>query len=127
MARKSRKNFGDITEKINFKVYKTAIYARLSRYHQTDETIETPIDEVKNYIADKKIFTLVDVYADNGYSGANFRRPEFERLMEDVRNRKIDCIIVRDLSRFARAKVAKVWRRSCRRMCGRPADLRILL
>ena len=106
MARKSRKNFGDITEKINFKVYKTAIYARLSRHHQTDETIETQIDEVKNYIADRKIFTLVDVYADNGYSGANFQRPEFERLMEDIRNRKIDCIIVRDLSRFAREYIS---------------------
>ena len=57
------------------------------------------IDEAKNYIADRKIFTLVDVYADNGYSGANFQRPEFERLMKDVRNRKIDSTGTKKLSR----------------------------
>lgn len=102
MARKSRKKQTDSTEKINFKVYRTAIYARLSRENQQYEKIETQIDEVRNYIESRKIFELIDIYADNGYSGTNFQRPEFERLMEDIRNRKIDCIIVRDLSRFAR-------------------------
>ena len=105
MARKSRKNPVDNTEKIKFKVYKTAIYARLSKENQHGEKIETQVDEVRNYIASRKIFELIDIYADNGYSGTNFQRPEFERLMEDVRNRKIDCIIVRDLSRFAREHI----------------------
>lgn len=105
MARKSRKNQVYDTEKINFKVYKTAIYARLSKENQQGEKIETQIDEIKNYIENRRIFQLVDVYADNGYSGTNFQRPEFERLMEDIRNRKIDCIIVRDLSRFAREHI----------------------
>lgn len=102
MARKSRKN---LTEKINFKVYKVAIYARLSKENQNGEKIETQIEEIKNYIENRRIFELVDIYADNGYSGTNFQRPEFERLMEDIRNRKIDCIIVRDLSRFAREHI----------------------
>ena len=105
MARKSRKNQADSTEKINFRVYKTAIYARLSRENQEYEKIETQVEEVRNYIENHRIFELTDVYADNGYSGTNFERPEFERLMEDVRNRKIDCIIVRDLSRFAREHI----------------------
>ncbi len=105
MARKSRKNQADYTEKINFKVYKTAIYARLSRENQEYEKIETQVEEIRNYIENHRIFELIDVYADNGYSGTNFERPEFERLMEDVRNRKIDCIIVRDLSRFAREHI----------------------
>ncbi len=105
MARKSRKNPINNTEKINFKVYKTAIYARLSRENQEFEKIETQIDEIRHYIENRRIFKLTDIYADNGYSGTNFRRPEFERLMEDVRNRKIDCIIVRDLSRFAREHI----------------------
>ena len=105
MARKSRKNPFDSTEKIKFKVYKTAIYARLSKENQHGEKIETQVDEVRNYIENHRIFELVDIYADNGYSGTNFQRPEFERLMEDIRNRKIDCIIVRDLSRFAREHI----------------------
>lgn len=105
MARKSRKNQTDHTEKINFRIYKTAIYARLSRENQQNETIENQIEEVKDYIKIRQIFELTDIYADNGYSGTNFNRPEFERLMEDVRNCKIDCIIVKDLSRFAREHI----------------------
>ncbi|MDE5947064.1 MAG: recombinase family protein [Oscillospiraceae bacterium] len=105
MARKSRKNQSDSTEKINFRIYKTAIYARLSKENQQNETIENQIEEIKDYIKNRRIFELTDIYADNGYSGTNFNRPEFERLMEDVRNRKIDCIIVKDLSRFAREHI----------------------
>lgn len=105
MARKSRKNQMDYSEKENFKIYRTAAYARLSKESQQSETIENQIEEIKNYISSRKIFELVDVYADNGYSGTNFQRPEFERLMEDVRSRKIDCIIVKDLSRFAREHI----------------------
>lgn len=105
VARKSRKNQPITPESMEFKVYKTAIYARLSREGQKEETIETQIEEVRRYIENRRIFELVDVYADNGYSGTSFQRPEFERLMEDLRNRKIDCIIVKDLSRFAREHI----------------------
>lgn len=105
MARKSRKNQADTPKNMEFKVYKTAIYARLSREGQKKETIETQIEEVRNYIQSRSVFELVDVYADDGYSGTNFQRPEFERLMEDLRNRRINCIVVKDLSRFAREHI----------------------
>lgn len=105
MARKSRKNQTAAPENMEFKVYKTAIYARLSREGQKKETIETQIEEVRRYIQSSCVFELVDVYADDGCSGTNFQRPEFERLMEDLRNRRIDCIIVKDLSRFAREHI----------------------
>ena len=105
MARKSRKNQINTSEETKFKVYRTAIYARLSRENQQSEKIESQIQEIKDYIKSRHIFELKDIYADNGYSGTNFQRPEFERLMEDVRNQKIDCIIVRDLSRFAREHI----------------------
>lgn len=105
MARKSRKNQADAPDNMEFKVYKTAIYARLSREGQKKETIETQIEEVRRYIQSRCVFELVDIYADDGYSGTNFQRPEFERLMEDLRNRRIDCIIVKDLSRFAREHI----------------------
>lgn len=105
MARKSRKNQADTPKSMEFHTYKTAIYARLSREGQKKEKIETQIEEVRKYIQGRSVFELVDVYADDGYSGTNFHRPQFERLMEDLRNRKINCIIVKDLSRFAREHI----------------------
>ena len=45
---------------------------------------------------------LVDTYVDDGYTGTDFDRPGFIRMMEDVRTGKIQCIIVKDLSRFGR-------------------------
>lgn len=44
----------------------------------------------------------MEVYSDNGLSGTNFYRPDFERLMADIRKGRINCIVVKDLSRFAR-------------------------
>lgn len=105
MARKSRKNRSMESLNTNVKIYKTAIYARLSREAQKTETIEAQIDLIKQHIEKRPQFQLVDTYADNGYTGTNFDRPEFQRLMEDLRNRKIDCIIVKDLSRFAREHI----------------------
>jgi len=106
MARKSRKKKHEFQSfQAQSKTYQTAIYARLSREAQSVETIETQIEEVQKFMENKPEFRLVDIYQDNGFSGTNFDRPDFERLMEDVRNRKIDCIIVKDLSRFAREHI----------------------
>jgi DNA invertase Pin-like site-specific DNA recombinase len=104
MARKSRKN-PTIENDILEKVFKTAIYARLSNLNET-EVIDTQIQICKEYIEKRPHFKLIDIYADNGFTGVNFERPEFERLMEDIRNNLIDCIIVKDLSRFGRNHIA---------------------
>lgn len=45
---------------------------------------------------------MVEIYIDNGFTGTNFERPEFLRLMEDVKHGKIQCVVVKDLSRFGR-------------------------
>ena len=104
MARVSRKNKAAADEPA-VKTYKTAIYARLSKENPDGETIDAQIELVKSYLAKRRELELVDVYADNGYSGTNFNRPEFERLMEDLREHKVDCIVVKDLSRFAREHI----------------------
>lgn len=45
---------------------------------------------------------LYDEYKDDGWTGTNFERPDFRRMMEDVRAGKVNCILVKDLSRFGR-------------------------
>lgn len=56
---------------------------------------------LQKYVAEQG-WELVDEYIDDGYSGTNFDRPEVQRLLEDAKNRRIDIIIVKDLSRFGR-------------------------
>lgn len=48
---------------------------------------------------------LIGYYIDDGYSGTNFNRLGFEKLLRDMKNEKINCIIVKDLSRFARSHI----------------------
>ena len=57
---------------------------------------------IGQYISSKSDLKLVGYYIDDGYSGTNFNRPGFEKLLQDMKNKKINCIIVKDLSRFAR-------------------------
>lgn len=54
------------------------------------------------FVRSRKDMEIHDIYVDDGYSGANFDRPEFKRMMEDVNAGKVDCIVVKDLSRFGR-------------------------
>ena len=44
-------------------------------------------------------------YIDDGYSGTNFNRPAFKEMLEDIKNKRINTIIVKDLSRFARESI----------------------
>ena len=81
---------------------KTAAYARLSVEKEFDESIETQIAMLYQYISEHNEYDLIDTYTDNGYTGTNFDRPDFTRLMDDVRTGRIECIIVKDLSRFGR-------------------------
>lgn len=111
MARKSRKNIMPqsaapeirISEEVN--LLRTAAYARLSSEnsgHETEDTLNTQILQIHSYIKEHPGLTLTDTYVDNGFTGTNFDRPEFERMMQDVRTGKIQCIMVKDLSRFGR-------------------------
>lgn len=87
------------------RVYRAGGYARLSvedSGRPGADTIETQSELIRSYIESQPDMQLHALYCDNGQTGTNFERPEFERLMEDVRAGKIDCIVVKDLSRFGR-------------------------
>ena len=86
--------------------YKVGAYLRLSKEEFSNEKESNSITNQKliidNYLKEHKEYKLVDYYIDDGYSGTNFNRPEFQRMLEDIKNKKIDVIIIKDLSRLGR-------------------------
>ena len=85
-----------------------AIYVRLSREDEKDdkykgqsESIENQIKFLKS-IVNKMGWILFDVYIDDGYTGTNFNRPAFQRMIADVEKKNINLIITKDLSRLGR-------------------------
>ena len=103
MARKSRVA-GNVIDTIPAKkgIYRTGIYARLSSEDKEEDTLENQIYLLKSHVKSQTDMLLTDTYVDNGFSGTNFQRPQFIRMMEDVKNGKINCIVVKDLSRLGR-------------------------
>ncbi len=57
---------------------------------------------IRAYIQRQPDIELYHIYVDDGFSGSNFERPEFKRMMDDVEAGRVNCIIVKDLSRFGR-------------------------
>ena len=87
------------------RVYQAGGYVRLSVEDSGKPGADTIINQqelIQSYIDSQPDMQFYDLYCDNGRTGTNFDRPEFERLMEDVRTGKVDCIVVKDLSRFGR-------------------------
>ena len=106
MARKSRVNLPVQTasQTPQKTVLKTALYARLSK--ETDVNVErgtmdNQINYIREYIIAQNDLELYDIYADD-CTGTTFDRPEFERMMSDMRKGNIDAVVVKDLSRLGR-------------------------
>lgn len=108
MARKSRKN---VNQKIDATIVTasytmTGIYVRLSIENSgkddDGDSIENQTSICKEYVEEHPDLKLYDIYEDNGKKGTNFDRPEFNRLMDDIRAGKVKCVLVKDLSRFGR-------------------------
>ena len=87
--------------------YNTALYMRLSRDDEKygdSVSIERQRTILRQFASDNNLH-VVDEYADDGWSGTNFERPDFKRMMDDVESGKINCIVTKDLSRFGREHV----------------------
>ena len=82
-----------------------AAYIRLSKEDGDKEESDSVGNQRKlitRYLNGKDEFILHDCYIDDGFSGTNFNRPSFQRMISDIEAGVIDCVIVKDLSRFGR-------------------------
>ena len=108
MARKSRKAQAQPVAEVKKETaaLPTAIYARLSVENSGKDddgnSLQNQIAVCEDYLDGCPHLRLTEVYSDNGRTGTVFDRPAWNRLMDDVRTGKIQCIVVRDLSRFGR-------------------------
>ncbi|MCM1167847.1 MAG: recombinase family protein [Lachnospiraceae bacterium] len=86
------------------KTYNTALYLRLSKDDGTDSEssfIQTQKEMLTRYARDNG-FVPFSVYCDDGFTGTNSNRPDFQRMLNDIENGKINCVITKDLSRLGR-------------------------
>ena len=108
MARKSRKAQAQPVAEVKKEAaaLPTAIYARLSVENSGKDddgnSLQNQIAVCEDYLDGCPHLRLTEVYSDNGKTGTVFDRPAWNRLMDDVRTGKVQCIVVRDLSRFGR-------------------------
>jgi len=95
---------------LNTGIFKAAIYLRLSQddekydkgFKAESNSISNQRLQIKDFIDKNEDMEFAGEYADDGYSGINFERPAFKKMMEDAITGSINCIIVKDLSRFGR-------------------------
>ena len=106
MARKSRKNIAvpETPKRTAMKVWRAALYIRLSVEFNSNrgDSLETQRQIMEAYIALCPDIEIAGIYTDNGTTGRTFEREAFQRMLADIESRKIDCIIVKDLSRLGR-------------------------
>lgn len=90
--------------------YDAALYLRLSRddvdidgsAKTESNSISSQREMLRNFVKSQQDIQIFDIYVDDGYSGSNFDRPEFKRMTSDIEAGKVNCVIVKDLSRFGR-------------------------
>ncbi len=109
MARTSK--YANINKAMSSTVkWKAGLYLRLSKEDgdKDDEgklesdSISSQRHIIEDYLIENPDIEFVSEYADDGYTGANFDRPDFKRMIDDIRLGQINCVIVKDLSRFGR-------------------------
>ena len=90
-------------------IYDAALYLRLSRDDMEEGSVKTESNSIanqrellRNFVKSQPDIQIFDIYVDDGYSGGNFDRPEFKRMTTDIEAGKVNCVIVKDLSRFGR-------------------------
>ena len=106
MARKSRWATLNADAPIEIPAHALAgLYNRISVEDGDDEEQNSLGNQKKialHYLSEQTGIKFVDSYSDNGYTGMNYNRPDFQRMMADLRSGRINCVIVKDISRLGR-------------------------
>ena len=87
------------------RVYHAAVYVRLSKEDgdkEESDSIVNQKDLIRAFLADKPEICICGEFVYDGYSGADFNRPSFKRMVSQIEAGQIDCVVVKDLSRFGR-------------------------
>jgi DNA invertase Pin-like site-specific DNA recombinase len=107
MARKSKYSSNETT--VSKKIWSVALYIRLSQEDEDNGTEKQESNSVTSqktllneFIEEHDDLIIYDTYIDDGFTGTDFNRPSFQRLLGDMRNGNINCVIVKDLSRLGR-------------------------
>ncbi len=92
------------------RIYHAAIYVRLSKEDgdvagaskAESNSISNQKELIRDFLKDKEDIVVVSERVDDGYSGSSFERPSFKLMLEDIKKGVVDCVVVKDLSRFGR-------------------------
>ena len=87
-------------------IYKTAIYTRISVEDirkKASDAIVTQKTMLIKFLQSQPDMQLYDTYEDINYTGTNFNRPGFAKMIEDIKSGLVDCVLVKDMSRFGRS------------------------
>lgn len=94
---------------ISKKIWSVALYIRLSqededngKEKQESNSVTSQKALLNEFVEERDDLIVYDTYIDDGFTGTDFNRPSFQRLLEDMRNGRINCVIIKDLSRLGR-------------------------
>lgn len=84
--------------------YHVALYIRLSKEDESEGPSQSVTNQksLLNEFAQKQRLSVYDTYVDDGWSGTNFDRPDFQRMIADIEAKKVNMVITKDLSRLGR-------------------------
>ena len=88
-----------MTANTNYPDNITALYARLSQEDALDgesNSITNQKQLILDFLKDKPEFNIVSIRIDDGYTGTNFDRPAFQRMLNDIKAGRINCVVVKD-------------------------------
>lgn len=94
--------------------YTAALYLRLSREDEDkaeSDSIQNQRELIKQFVSKHPEIKKTQEFIDDGFSGTNFERPGFIRMMNEIESHRIDCVIVKDLSRLGRTSMEDMYDR----------------
>ena len=109
MAGRKSKYSSETSNNLITKIWSVALYIRLSQEDndtgvdkQESNSITSQKTLLNEFVEEHDDLIIYDTYIDDGYTGTDFNRPGFQRLLEDMRKGNINCVLVKDLSRLGR-------------------------